>query len=63
VVAPKADGAREYWLIEGRDFAKNTTIGKDTPTCDALLARSCAELHRRAESGMALDRSSCIVIV
>jgi predicted TIM-barrel fold metal-dependent hydrolase len=31
VVVPKAGGDREYWLIEGRAFAKNTNIGKDTP--------------------------------
>ncbi len=31
VVIPKAGGDREYWLIEGRAFAKNTNIGKDTP--------------------------------
>ena len=29
VVIPKAGGDREYWLIEGRAFAKNTNIGKD----------------------------------
>jgi hypothetical protein len=32
-------------------------------TCDALLAPSCAELHRHAQSCMALDRSSFIVII
>src|ERR671923_1920540 len=31
VVVPKAGGDREYWLIEGRAFAKNTNIGRDTP--------------------------------
>ena len=31
VVVPKAGGDREYWLIEGRAFAKNINIGKDTP--------------------------------
>jgi hypothetical protein len=31
VVVAKAGGDREYWLIEGRAFAKNTNIGKDTP--------------------------------
>src|SRR4029453_2072875 len=31
VVVPKAGGDREDWLIEGRAFAKNTNIGKDTP--------------------------------
>jgi uncharacterized protein len=31
VVVPKAGGDREYWLIEGRAFAKNRNIGKDTP--------------------------------
>ena len=31
VVVPKAGGDREYWLIEGRAFAKNRNIGRDTP--------------------------------
>jgi hypothetical protein len=32
-------------------------------TCDALLARRCAGLHRRVESCMTLDRPSSIVII
>ena len=31
VVVPKAGGDREYWMVEGRTFAKNSNIGKDTP--------------------------------
>ena len=31
VVVPKAGGGREYWMVEGRTFAKNSNIGLDTP--------------------------------
>ena len=31
VVVPKAGGDQEYWMVEGRTFAKNSNIGKDTP--------------------------------
>lgn len=52
VVVPKAGGAREYWLLEGRAFAKNTNIGLDTPDQAREASDIAARLAHMDELGV-----------
>ena len=52
VVVPKAGGDREYWMVEGRTFAKNSNIGKDTPDEAREMSDIDARLAHMDELGV-----------
>ena len=52
VVVPKAGGDREYWLVEGRAFAKNRNIGLDTPDEAREASDIAARLAHMDELGV-----------
>ena len=52
VVVPKAGGDREFWMIEGRTFAKNTNIGRDTPDEAREMSDIAARLAHMDELGV-----------
>ena len=54
VVVPKAGGDREYWMVEGRIFAKNSNIGKDTPDEAREMSDIDARLAHMDELGVDL---------
>ena len=54
VVVPKAGGDREYWMVEGRTFAKNSNIGKDTPDEAREMSDIDARLAHMDELGVDL---------
>ena len=51
VVVPKAGGGREYWMVEGRTFAKNSNIGLNTPDEAREISDIDAHLDHMDELG------------
>ena len=54
VVVPKSGGDREFWMIEGRAFAKNNNVGKDTPDEAREMSDIAARLAHMDELGVDL---------